>query len=530
MPLGYWCPVLHAHLPYVRHPEHPRFLEEDWLFEAVTETYVPLLRVLDGLARDGVEYRLTVTLSPPLVSMLTDALLVGRYQRHVDSLIELAAREVERTAREEPALRDLASAYLSDFEETRAYFREECGSDLLSAFRRHRDSGRLEILTSAATHGFLPLMDPVPEAVRAQVMVGAEHHLRVLGRAARGIWLPECGYYPGQEVFLKEAGLRFSFLEAHGLTDAHPRPTFGVHAPIVSPGGIVFFGRDFESSRQVWSAESGYPGDYDYREFYKDVGWELPLSWLADFLPDGRRKNLGIKYHRVTGRGVDLADKALYVRERAREKAATHAGNFMFNRERQVEHLAAHMDRPPIVVSPYDAELFGHWWYEGPWFLDFLFRKLHHDQDVVKPITPSEYLALGADMEVCQPPMSAWGAHGYAGVWLNETNDWIYPHLDVAAERMVELARRHDAPSPRERRAIDQAARELLLAQSSDWAFIMKTGTMVEYAKKRTRDHIARFDYLYRALTGQTALDERIVREFEERDNIFPELDYRVYR
>ena len=182
------------------------------------------------------------------------------------------------------------------------------------------------------------------------------------------------------------------------------------------------------------------------------------------------------------------------------------------------------------MVSPYDAELYGHWWFEGPQFLDFLFRKMHFDQDVVKPTTPSEYLDRFGDLEVCQPPMCTWGAQGYAEVWLNGSNDWIYPHLDVAGERMVELARRYEHAGGVEGRALNQAARELLLAQSSDWAFIMKTNTTVEYAKKRTRDHVARFDYLYRALSGQCTLEEPILREFEERDNVFPEIDYRVYR
>ena len=160
------------------------------------------------------------------------------------------------------------------------------------------------------------------------------------------------------------------------------------------------------------------------------------------------------------------------------------------------------------MVSPYDAELFGHWWFEGPMFLDFLFRKMHFDQDVVKPITPPRVpRPMHPDCEVAQPPMCTWGAKGYAEVWLNPSNDWIYPHLDMAAERMVELARRYpSSPDDLERRALNQAARELLLAQSSDWAFIMKTGTTVEYAKKRTRDHIARFTYLYRALTGRRCM------------------------
>ncbi len=530
MPVGYWCPVLHAHLPYVRHPEYPSFLEEDWFFEALTETYVPIVRVLDGLLQDEVDYRLTMTLSPPLVSMMTDELLIDRYHRHLDSLIELARREMERTRNWQPQFQELARFYHEEFRDVRRIFRESYGSNLIGAFRKHRDAGKLEIITCGATHGFLPLMDPVPQAVRAQVHIAVRHFKRHFGRDPEGIWLPECGYLPGHELYLKEVGLRFAFLESHGLTDAHPRPNAGVHAPLVSPGGIVFFGRDMESSRQVWSAESGYPGDFDYREFYKDVGFELPLSDLEEFLPDGQRKNLGIKYYRVTGRGADLGHKQPYVRAWALEKAAQHAGNFLANRQKQVEHLASAHGRPPIVVSPYDAELYGHWWFEGPQFLDFLFRKMHHDQDVVKAVTPSEYLRLFPDLEVCQPPMCTWGAAGYAEVWLNGSNDWIYPHLDMAAERMVELARRYEHASAVDWRALNQAARELLLAQSSDWAFIMKTNTTVEYAKKRTRDHIARFDYLYRSLTGQCQLEPSILREFEERDNIFPELDYRVYR
>jgi 1,4-alpha-glucan branching enzyme len=333
---------------------------------------------------------------------------------------------------------------------------------------------------------------------------------------------------PGHDRFLREAGLRYSFVEAHGIQDAHPRPSHGVYAPIVSPGGVAFFGRDMESSRQVWSAEAGYPGDNDYREFYKDIGWELPLDYLGDALPDGLRKSVGLKYHRVTGK-VDLSDKQPYVREWALERAARHAEHFLQGRQRRVREQAGRMGQPPIIVSPYDAELFGHWWYEGPQFLDFVFRKMHFDQDIIKPITPPQFLERFPDLEVAQPPMCTWGAKGYAEVWLNPTNDWIYPHLERAAERMVELARRYPETSGLASRALNQAARELLLAQASDWAFIMKTGTTVAYAKKRTRDHIARFTYLYRALVGELVLEEPIVAEFEARDNIFPELDYRVY-
>jgi len=529
MPKGYWCPVLHAHLPYVRHPEYPEFMEEDWFFEALTETYIPLVAVLDGLLNDGVEYRLTMTLSPSLLSMMEDGLLIERYNRCLDRLVALSEREIARTAVHARELLGLARFYQWELTRVRSIFRDQYGSRIAGAFRRHLQTGRLEVITCGATHGFFPLMDAVPQAVRAQVQVGVQTHRRILGVDPVGIWLPECGYMPGHEVFLREASLGYSFLETHGLTDADPRPAHGVLAPILAPGGIAFFGRDRDSSRQVWSAEVGYPGDPAYREFYRDVGWELPLDHLGDVVHDGLRKNVGIKYYRVTGK-VELHEKEPYDRGQALERAAAHAGHFLEQRQKQVARAARGMDRPPLVVSPYDAELFGHWWFEGPQFLDFLFRKMHFDQDEVKPITPSEYLRAHPDLEVAQPPMCTWGAKGYAEVWLNPGNDWIYFHLGVAAERMVELARRFEHPSPLERRALNQAARELLLAQSSDWAFIMKTGTTVEYANKRTRDHVARFTYLYRALAGELILEEPIVREFEWRDNIFPDVDYRVYR
>jgi 1,4-alpha-glucan branching enzyme len=511
----------------VRHPEQPHFLEEDWLFEAITETYVPLIAALDALVADGIEYRLTLTLSPTLLSMLSDPLLLARYHDYLDRLIALAESEVARTRRE-PVTQRLARAYRDEFRNVRRVYRETYGSDLLEAFRRHQATGRLAILTSSATHAFLPLLDPIPAAVRAQIAVGAETTRRVMGRATPGMWLPECAYHPGQEPFLKEAGIGYSFLEAHGLTDAHPRPTRGVYAPIVSRGGIVFFGRDHESSRQVWSAEVGYPGDPVYREFYRDIGWDLPLPYLQDFLRDGLRRNLGIKYHRVTGR-VNLGEKQPYERDIAFARADEHAADFVRHRQEQVKAAAAGLDRPPIVVSPYDAELFGHWWYEGPRFLESVFRRLAL-QDEVLAVTPIEYLERHPDCEVAQPPLSSWGAKGYADVWLNPTNDWIYSHIDVAAERMVELVQRFGSPSAVQDRALQQAARELMLAQASDWPFIMTTGTAVEYAKRRIRDHVARFTYLYDGLVGNGPLDESTLADFEARDNLFPDLDYRHYQ
>lgn len=530
-PDGYVALVLHAHLPFVRHPEHTTFVEEEWLFEAITECYIPLLDVFERLVRDRVPWRLTMSLTPTLVAMLGDPLLQRRYVEHIEGLIELARREIVRTAHD-PRFNRLARMYETLFRRARRKFVEEYRRDLVGAFRRFQESGHLEIMASAATHGYLPLMAPHREAVRAQIEVGVEAYRRAFGRRPQGFWLPECGYNPPDDVWLARAGIRYFIAETHGLLHACPRPRYAVFAPVYCPAsGVAVFGRDTETSAQVWSATEGYPGDFDYRDFYRDIGYDLDFDYVRPWLKGDVRRHVGIKYFRITGK---TDDKDVYDPDAAVEKAAVHAGHFVFNRQRQIEHLRAHMDRPPIVVAPYDAELFGHWWFEGPRWLDFVIRKTAYDQRTFRLITPSDYLDMFPRNQVAQPSMSSWGNKGYSEVWLNGSNDWIYRHLHEAARRMVNLADRHALDgatdtNPLLVRALNQAARELLLAQGSDWAFIINAGTMVDYAARRTVNHIARFNKLYEQI-GAGAVDESWLAEVEARDNIFPWLDYRVFR
>jgi len=434
---GYLCLVLHSHLPFVRHPEHENFLEEDWLFEAITETYIPLILMLEKLLNDGVDFRLTMSLTPTLISMLRDPLLQDRYLKHINKLIELGHKEVERT-RWQPEFNHLANMYLGHFYASRNVF-ERYGRDLVNAFKGFQDTGKLEIITCAATHGFLPLMQVTPASIRAQVKVAVSHYESVFGRKPIGIWFPECGYYPGYDAILKEAGIKYFFLDAHGILHGSPRPKYGVFAPVYCKSGVACFGRDLESSKQVWSSIEGYPGDYYYREFYRDIGFDLDYDYIRPYIhPDGIRINTGIKYYRITG---DTDHKEPYLPDRAKDKAAEQAGNFMFNRQRQVEHLFEFLQQKPIIVSPYDAELFGHWWYEGVIWLDFLIRKIVFDQDTISLITASEYLAINPRNQVITPSTSSWGWKGYNEMWLQGANDWIYRHLHFASERMTELAK-----------------------------------------------------------------------------------------
>ena len=298
---GYLALVLHAHLPYVRHPEYEEFLEEDWLFEAITETYLPLLQVLWRMVDEGVPFQLTMSLTPTLCSMLRDPLLQDRYVRYIERAIELAKSELERT-RGDSRLQELARMYLERFITCRNLFVDGWRRDLITPFAQLQERGVLEIITCAATHGFLPLMANFPEAMRAQILIARDHYRETFGRDPVGIWLPECGYVPGLEDILQEANIRWFIMDAHGLMFGNPRPRYAIYAPVFTPSGVAAFARDRDSSRQVWSAQEGYPGDPAYRDFYRDIGMDLEMDYIRPFLPkDGVRKFTGIKYHRITG-------------------------------------------------------------------------------------------------------------------------------------------------------------------------------------------------------------------------------------
>ncbi|MFH0986226.1 MAG: 1,4-alpha-glucan branching protein domain-containing protein [Candidatus Omnitrophota bacterium] len=525
MEKGFLSLVLHAHLPFIRHPEHEYFMEEAWLYEAITETYIPLIHMFEGLERDRVPWRLTMSLTPSLMSMLRDELLQNRYLKHLDKLIELANKEIERT-RFQPEFHETALHYYWEFTRAKNTFADHYHKDLTQAFRKFQDHGHLEIITCAATHGFLPLISRNEGTVRGQIKTAVDLYEKVLGRRPLGIWLPECGYYPGVDKYLKEQGIRYFLTDTHGVLHASPRPKYGVFAPIFCPSGVAAFGRDVESSKQVWSAIEGYPGDPDYREFYRDIGFELDFDYIRPYIsPDGLRINTGIKYHRITG-STDA--KQPYVRQWAMQKAASHASNFMFNREKQVEYLHDFMGRKPLIVAPYDAELYGHWWYEGPEFLNFFVRKAAFDQKTFRLIAPSDYFKEYPVNQVSTPCFSSWGWKGYSETWLCNSNDWIYRHLHKASLRMSEMAEKFRGQNGTVGRALKQATRELYLAQSSDWAFILHTGTVVPYAVKRTKEHLLNFTRIYEEIMNNR-LDEGWLRELEGKNNIFPEVDHEVF-
>lgn len=516
--------VLHAHLPYIRYPENEYHLEENWLYEAITETYIPLLGVFGGLLNDGVDFRITLSLTPTLIEMFNDGLLMRRYQRHLNNLIELSEKEIFRT-KGHLTLEPLARMYHRKFSETKHFFENTYRKDLTSAFGSLMNSGKVEIITSSATHGYLPALMTEPMAVKAQIRLAADYFKARFGRNPGGMWLPECGYMPGFDTLLSEAGADFFFLESHGILNHKPQKSHGICSPVKTPSGAFAFVRDAESSREVWSAKTGYPGDPDYRDFYRDIGFYLDLEYIRPYLPAGTRTFTGIKYFSITGQSDN---KTLYVHEKAMKKAETHAEHFLESREKQVLFLNKKLKTKPVITAAYDAELFGHWWSEGPEWLNFIFRKAAKKNRAFRFTTPSEYISENNHVETAVPCMSSWGRGGYSSTWINESNSWIYRHLHKAAKQMTESAARNLNARGLVKRALNQSARELLLAQSSDWAFMMKTDNTSGFARNKFREHIGNFLALQGELDSGS-INETKLSMIEDKNCIFPDLSYKIY-
>lgn len=526
MPKGYLLFVLHAHLPYVRHPEYDRFLEESWFFEAVTETYIPLIKFFDRLQAEGVPFKLTLSISPTLANMMEDPLLRQRCERHLDMLVRLAEQECERT-KDWQDVNFLARMYRTLFEEARQVFVERCGTRLVSAFQELADAGHLELITCVGTHPYLPMLQAEPSAIRAHIQTAVQEHQRIFGRQPKGMWVPECAFFPGLDNYLAEAGIRYFMVDTHGIEHADPRPLFGVSAPLYTPSGVAAFGRHPTTSKLVWSKNVGYPADYNYREYYRDIGYDLDQNYVEPYqYAKGIRAPTGIKYYRVTG---STHNKSLYNPDWARDAAERHARDFVNRCRDQAVRSSSRMPFPAVLVSPYDAELFGHWWFEGPQWLYYVLRELGGG-DELAPSTPGEYLSKFPIQQKSMPNPSSWGKNGFNEHWINPKTDWMWRPLHEATVRMRQIVERYpDLPEySLEDRALRQAGRELMLAQSSDWPFIITNGTTETYARRRYHDHMNRFHDLINRLSTQS-IDQDRLEALEYMDAIFPELDYRLF-
>ena len=510
---GYLLLHLHAHLPFIPDPVNfgegdkwrPEGYPQEWFSEAVRETYLPLLEVMDALTNEGVDFKMSVDISPPLAAMMKSSRHQADVVETIDRLINLARLEVARTAHEEPHYQAAARMHLRHMMRCRDIFMG-WGCDLTRAFGYFQEKGKLEICTCVGTHPMLPLWQMVPGAVRGNCMAAAEYHDQVFGRPSRGVWLPECAYAPGVERFLEEAGFAYFFTEGSTVTRGDAEAEFGLNAPVFVKGSRVSaFPRDPETSEQVWSGEMGYPGDPDYLDFHIRGG--------------------PFKYNRITDRSG--GPKQAYNPEWAAGKAFSQAAHFIQCRNARFEYLSHTMWKKPIIVAPYDAELFGHHWYEGPQFLYNMFKKLHYDQNITELTTPSAYLAANPTAQEMYPNVSSWGDKATFEKWMSGATSWMYRHVHEAGEEMGRMAATHPPDGP-VRRILCQAARQLMVAMSSDLPFVIANGHFVDRMKDQFFGALGDFwrlsEMYWRARQGED-VELEFVRHLELVNCLFPRVN-----
>lgn len=517
--------ILHAHQPYVRHLEYEKFLEEDWLYEAINETYIPLLRMLSRLEDDRIPFRISMCFSPTLSTMLTDEPLQERFVSYMLRHIELGEKEVERTLTEDRECHRMAEHYLSETKRNLDVY-EAYGRNILLAFKNLSEMGRIELVASAATHAFLPLFKEFPCAENAQVAVGVKTHRQIFGQDPAGFWLPEGGYYPGIDDFLTNNGMKWINCASHCPVTSPEKSLYGGFRPLHLPSGLYAFPGDWSLTSLIWSNKTGYPCDSDYREFYRDIGYYLPMEYVRPYMHEpALRVFTGYKYYAITSKDEN---KNFYSLEKAQEKASLHVDNFLYNIRKKGTLLDACGIKDHVFTLPFDAELFGHRWYEGIYFLEKLIRELASDAENYRMDYPSSIINTPGEYDNIPISESSWGRHGGADSWLDASNSFIYPHLFKAIERMHRLTERFPNQGTLKRRFLNQSLRELLLAMASDWPSIMHENTSVSYAKKRIEDHISSFNVVNVSMSRNTVNTEWLINA-EKRNAIFPDIDYQDF-
>lgn len=520
--------VLNAHLPFVRKPEVQRFYEERWLFEAISETYLPLLRLFRRLDADRIPFRLSLAISPTLLAMLSDKLLCARFSEYLDRQLELAAAEKKRLAGD-MVFFPLVQLYEDLYRQNRDDFDHLYMRNILAAFDYYYKRGKIEVLTSGATHAFLPLYQDAPQAIHAQVETAIVMHRSIFGKNPQGFWLPQFGWYPGLGEVLRDYNLRYTIVTTRGALLGKPTPFYGSFSPVKSPSGLSLFIRDAGATKAVWSETEGYPSDPVYRDFYRDIGYDLDPAIIGSCIADGVDRGFtGFKYWAVTGK-TDA--KRPYEPGAAGARAVDHAHAFLADRKASARAAAFWMkDREPLIVCPYDAELFGHWWFEGPTFLEALFRAAarKHGEDDLEFVTLGDHEKQSGDHPQSEPEFSSWGEGGYAEVWLDGSNDWVHRHSHQAIARMTELTERFPNESGLRERILNQGAREALLSMSSDWPLLLRSGQSSSFATRQIEEAVGNFTRIYEMLCANT-VDTEWLTSLEKKDNLFPDINYRVF-
>ena len=496
----------------------PATVEESWFFETLSETCLPLLLLFDRLEADHVPFHLGISLSPIFAQMLGDNLLQKKYAVYLEHQIDFGKQEMERL-NNDPDMALLAKRCHEQAIERYIAFTSRYEGNLFKAFDHYQRKRKIEFLAAPATYAFLPFLCPHPESVQAQIETALSYYRYSLGINPLGFWLPELGWSKELDPFLRSYGFTYTITDSHGFIFGNPPPERGVFFPVRTPQGILVLARDFFACSGI----AGMRKEGPYRDNGRDIGYELPKENLGLFLAqNGARCQTGYKYWKEDG---TLYDPAL-----AQAAAAEHARVFLDDCCGRMDSALQHIKEFPISLCAFNADSFGRHWYEGPHFLESLFR-LAADYPQIRFMTPSDYLYQQqiSAFEVSLPGFSSWGDNGYAETWVDSSNDWIYRHLNRAIDRMVELADRFSRNSNLKERALNQAAREVLLAMASDWPAFLYRQECTGYARNQVEDALRNFTTIYEAL-GSNYISTEWLTSLERQHNVFPDINYRVFR
>jgi 1,4-alpha-glucan branching enzyme len=510
--------VLDAHLPFVQHSSQAYSPEEQCFFESLSETYLPLLQVFDRLDGDHVPFRMAISLSPTLCHMLSDNHLISRYLEYTNKQIEFGARELEQCSGN-PRLRELVKYFYDQALDKRVLFTGRYEKNILKVFDYYQRKGRVELLGTAATHAFLPFFTSYPEAIQAQFEVATVAYRRNFAKYPQGFWLPEMGWAPELDVWLRSYNFAYTLVDTHALVFAHPFAEKGSFYPAKTPSGIFILGKDFYAAEDLGALVQ----DPVYRDNRRDAGYELSPDRIEPFLAArGGRTGTGYKYWASEG---EFYDPFL-----ASEKAKEHARSFFRARVARLKSAGELMEETPCCFCAMKADFFGSQWYEGHQFLEALFREAGKTGEI-QFMMPAEYLYRQdpADFQTLVPEFSSWGVNGYAETWLDASNDWMYRHTMQAMERMIEIAERFPNNSGLKERVLNQAVREILLVMSSDWPGILYKQEFTEYAHQQVESFLRNFTTIYEAL-GSSYISTEWLTNLERKDGIFPHINYRVFR
>ena len=518
--------VLEAHLPFVRDFRGENDLlqttEESWFFEAVSETFLPLLGVFERLENDHVPFRLGLTVSPLLCHMLSDEHLIKKYLFYTDKQIEFGKHEVER-ASGSGEIRRLAEAKYNKILDNRIAFTERYGKNILKAIDFYRRKGKVEILAGSATNSFLPVIGHNTESLQAQMEIPVSGYRRHFGGNLQGFWLPALGWTSALEPFLRAYNFSYTIVDSHGLLFGNPEPKKGSFYPAKTSNGTYVLARDFYTVNEIRKIKN----ESLYLDTGRDAGYELPTEIIGPFLSaEGERCRTGYKYWTYSDNG----ENSIYNPQAAHDRIIVQTRSFIENTIARLEEASKHMEETPLCLYANNADFFGRLWHEGPLFVETLFRMADGYRDF-EILTPSEYIFKQnlSSFQTVSPEFSSWGFNGYAETWLNVSNDWIYRHLIRSMERMTELAERFPDDTGLKERALNQAAREILLAQSGDWPSLLYNQNSTEYARTQAENALRNFTTIYEAL-GSNYISTEWLTTLEKRHNIFPNINYRVFR